>query len=338
MTLSLVKPKPTRKAPSALRLINTRNLPHADWLDIRKRGIGSSDAAAAVGLNPYQSSLELWLNKTGRDGNLPKIDPNDETSPTYWGHLLEPIVAAHYSRRTGHKVRRVNAVLQHPHPELSWMLANIDREVVGTDDVQILECKTAGVQGAKLWRDGVPEYVQLQVQHQLAVTGKHTADVAVLIGGQQLEIHRIERDAVLIGRLIELEKAFWRYVETDTPPPADGSDSAELALRCLYPHDSGRSIDFREDVSLSATFADLVQVRQSLETLEKQEARFKQALQQAMGAASLAHFESGTVSWKKAKDSQVLDHKRLLQDQPALLQQYATTKTGSRRFIVRTAD
>ncbi|WP_404357065.1 YqaJ viral recombinase family protein [Methylotuvimicrobium sp. KM1] len=338
MTGTALKTPPNPSAKPALRLVKTKNLPREEWLAVRKRGIGSSDAAAAVGLNPYQSPLELWLIKTGRDVNLPKIGPHDETSPTYWGTLLEPIVAAHYSRRTGHKVRRVNAVLQHPHPDLSWMLANIDREVVGTDEVQILECKTAGIHGAKLWRDGVPEYVQLQVQHQLAVTGKQTADVAVLIGGQQLEIHRIERDAGLIDRLIELEKAFWHYVETDTPPPADGSDSAEQALRCLYPHDSGQTVDFSQDARLSGTFADLVTVRQSLAELERQEALFKQTLQQAIGEASKATFETGTVTWKKAKDSLVLDTPRLLKDQPALLQQYATTKAGSRRFLVQAAD
>ena len=243
MTETALQSPLTRRAKPALRLVKTKHMPREDWLAVRKRGIGSSDAAAAVGLNPYKSQLELWLEKTGRDDNLPKIDPHDETSPTYWGNLLEPIVAAHYTRRTGNKVRRINAVLQHPHPSLLWMLANIDREVIGSDEVQILECKTAGINGARLWRDGVPEYVQLQVQHQLAVTGKTTADVAVLLGGQDLEIHRIQRDEALIARLIPLEQRFWRFVETDTPPPADGSESADLALRCLYPQDSGETLD-----------------------------------------------------------------------------------------------
>ncbi len=115
------------------------------------------------------------------------------------------------------------------------MLANLDYTVVGADDVQILECKTAGEFGSRLWRDGVPEYVQCQVHHQLAVTGKTTADVCVLVCGQEISIRRIERDDALIARLIELERKFWSYVESDTPPPADGSDSAAMALQCLYP-------------------------------------------------------------------------------------------------------
>lgn len=204
------------KSRPALRLIDTKELPREDWLTVRKQGIGSSDAGAAVGLNPYKSQLELWLEKTGRDTTLPKIDPHDEESPAYWGNVLEPIVAWHYSKRTGKKVRRINAVLQHPDPELPWMLANIDREVNGADDVQILECKTAGINGARLWKEGVPEYVQLQVMYQLAVTGKQVADVAVLLGGQHLEIYRIERDEQVIARVIELERKFWHYVQTET--------------------------------------------------------------------------------------------------------------------------
>ena len=325
---------PREKAKPALRLVTTKALPREEWLAVRKQGIGSSDAAAAVGLNPYKSQLELWLEKTGRDGNLPKTDPHDEESPAYWGNLLEPIVAAHYSKRTGNRVRRINAVLQHPDPDKAWMLANIDREVIGSSEIQILECKTAGINGARLWKEGVPEYVQLQVQHQLAVTGKAAADVAVLLGGQHLEIHRIERDEALIARLVHLEKQFWDYVESDTPPPVDGSESAELALRCLYPEDQGHTVDFSQDRTLSAAFADLLSVRQTLDGFTRLEAQFKQTIQQAMGDASKALFETGSVTWKKAKDSSGLDVTTLLKDQPDLAQRYRISKPGSRRFLI----
>lgn len=314
-----------------MRLVETRDLPLEDWLSVRKNGIGGSDAAAAVGLNPYLSPLELWLIKTGRDANLPRIDANDTTEPVYWGTLLEPIVAASYTKQTGNRVRRVNAVLQHP--TIPFMLANLDREIVGVSDVQILECKTAGEFGARLWRDGVPEYVQLQVQHQLAVTGKQAADVAVLLCGQKLEVHRIERDDALIARLIELEAAFWRYVETDTPPPADGSESADRALRCLYPG-AGGTVDFSDDRRLSSVFADLVAVRTEIEARQQVEAKLKQAIQQAMGDASRAVFETGEVSFKRSKDGSGIDLKRLVADHPELQSQYAIPKPGSRRFLV----
>lgn len=325
--------RPSHKPRPALKLVKTQDLDRDQWLQVRKGGIGSSDAAAAVGLNPYKSQLQLWMEKTGRDGNLPVVDPNDDQSPMYWGTLLEPIVAAHYTRRTGHRVRRVNAVLQHPrHP---WMLANIDREVVGAGDVQILECKTAGIHGARLWRDGVPEYVQLQVMHQLAVTGKQAADVAVLLGGQELQVFRIERDDTLIAQLITLEQQFWGYVERDQEPPADGSASAELALRCLYPRDSGTTLDLSTDLEMSGVFSDLLAVREVITTQTALEAQLKQRIQQRMGEATRAVFEIGEVSWKRSKDGTSLDTTQLLRDHPEMAQTYAVTKPGSRRFLVQ---
>jgi len=278
-----------RPRPQALRLVNTQTLSRESWLNVRKQGIGSSDAAAAVGLNPYLSPLELWMIKTGRDKDLPKPDPFDEASPIYWGSLLEPIVARHYTKHTGRKVRRINAVLQHPDPDKSWMLANLDYTVSGSDEVQILECKTAGFHGSFLWRDGVPEYIQLQVQHQLAVTGKAAADVCVLICGQEIRIHRIERDDDLISKLIHLERQFWRYVETDTPPPADGSDSAGQALRYLFPQDAGNTLDLSEDIHLSVAFADLVTVRQEITDRQEKEEVLKSPTAHREAETAKAH-------------------------------------------------
>lgn len=315
----------------ALRLVDTRKLEYVDWLEVRKTGIGASDAAAAVGLSPYKSQLELWLEKTGRDENLAKPDPKDTTAPVYWGTLLEPIVAAAYTQQTGRKVRKVNAVLQHP--TVSFMLANLDREVVGSPDVQMLECKTAGEYGARLWQEGVPEYVQLQVQHQLAVTGKHAADVAVLLCGQQLAVHRMHRDDDLISRLIHLEAEFWAYVTSDTPPPADGSESADRSLRCLYPGD-GSVIDFSADRRLSSAFADLLLLREDIKNKEAQAEQLKQLLQQAMGDASVAQLDTGKITYKRSKDSVGIDLERLIRERPDLAQTYAMTKPGSRRFRI----
>ena len=317
------------KKNAALRLVDTRTLDRQQWLSVRQGGIGSSDAAAAVGLCPYKSQLELWMEKIGR---TPAEDaPPGMDDPRYWGTLLEPYVAVAYSQQTGRKVRKVNAVLQHP--TFPYMLANIDREVVGCPEVQILECKTAGEWGSKRWQDGVPEYIQLQVQHQLAVTGKAAADVAVLLCGQQLEIHRIERDEDVIARVIVLEARFWECVESDTPPPADGSASADRALRQLYPGGVD-TLDFSEDRRLSGAFAELVTLRRELEAKEGRAELLKQTLQQAMGDAARAVFASGEVTYKRSKDGTRLDAQRLTTDHAELVADYTVPKPGSRRFVI----
>ncbi|HEU4636954.1 MAG TPA: YqaJ viral recombinase family protein [Edaphobacter sp.] len=318
------------KRQTALRLVDTRTLDRQQWLEVRRGGIGSSDAAAAVGLNPYKSPLALWMDKTGRAVEQEDA-AEDMDDPRYWGTLLEPYVAAAYQRKTGRKVRKVNAVLQHP--TFPFLLANLDREIVGDPDVQILECKTAGEFGARLWKDGVPDYVQLQVQHQLAVTGKQAADVAVLLCGQQLEVHRIERDDELIGRLILLETRFWEHVETDTPPPADGSESSAKALRQLY-RDQGTVLDFTGNRDLDGAFSALVSLREELDAKEQEAERLKQVIQQAMGEASKACFSRGEVTYKGAKESASWDVKRLASDHPDLAAQYVITRPGARRFVV----
>ena len=72
---------------TAKRLVNTKNMTQSEWLEVRRQGIGSSDCAAACGLNPYMSMLELWMIKTGRV----KQSIEDEStghSPLYWGKQL----------------------------------------------------------------------------------------------------------------------------------------------------------------------------------------------------------------------------------------------------------
>jgi len=132
--------KAKAKYGQAIRLASTTDLSRKQWLAIRKLGLGSSDAAVAVGLSPYKCPLSLWLEKTGRK------EPEDisHKEAVLWGIELEPVLAQVYAKRTGYRVRRVNAVLQHP--EHLFMLANLDREVVGhPDGPGILEIKTPAI-------------------------------------------------------------------------------------------------------------------------------------------------------------------------------------------------
>ncbi len=72
------------KALTAKRLANTKQMNYQQWQEVRKQGIGSSDAATACGLNPYMSMLELWMIKTGRmQQNIE--DESAGYAPLYWG-------------------------------------------------------------------------------------------------------------------------------------------------------------------------------------------------------------------------------------------------------------
>ena len=315
----------------AIRLASTTQLSREEWLQIRSTGIGSSDAAAAIGLSSYKCSLSLWLEKTGRQ------PPEDlsEKEAVVWGTVMEPVLAKMYAERTGRKVRRVNAVLQHPeHP---FMLANLDREVITESGTGILEIKTAGFYSAQQWEDGVPVAYQCQVLHQLAVTGHVWADVAVLIAGQEFRIYRIERDDDKIADLIQREAQFWSWVANDQQPDPDGSYDAQQALLSLFPTDNGQTLDFSESGPFNDLFAELLLIRHRKEDIEQQESTLKHRIQAALGSATAAIFQQGKVTWRKAKDRLVPDLDRLSQEHPELLQQYAKAVPGARRFIIQPA-
>ena len=323
---------------TAKRFVDTRKLSQAEWLEIRRQGIGSSDCAAACGLNPYMSMLELWMIKTGRVKQ--NIEEESEGhAPLYWGKQLEPLVAQYYSMHTKHKVRRVNAVLQHQDADKHFMLANLDYSVVGNAEVQILECKTAGEYGAKLWRDGVPLYVLCQVQHQLAVTGKNAAHICVLLCGHETKIFKVTRSESVIQHIVNAERYFWECVEKDIPPDADASRSAAKALQQLYPeHVPLSSTDLSEDETANQQFAQLIQVRNQIEKQQQQFDLLKHQLQAQMQEAERATFKTGSVTWKKSKDSISLNSKALLKLHPEMLTQFPQSKPGTRRFNIYTDD
>ncbi|WP_238049689.1 lambda-exonuclease family protein [Psychrobacter sp. Ps7] len=324
------------QSTNAKRLISTKNLSREDWLAVRRQGIGSSDAAAACGIHPYLSMLELWMIKTGRmTSNIDASSNNDIEgySPLYWGNTLEPMVAKYYQEHTGNKVRRVNAVLQHP--DKHFMLANLDYAITGSDEVQILECKTAGEHGAKLWKHGVPLYVTCQVQHQLAVTGKQAAHICVLLCGHEAKIYKVERDERLIESITEHERLFWQYVDTDTPPTPDHSESAARALKLLYPTAKpSTKVDLREDAGANKLFEQLLSYRDCMQELEQRHDQVKHQLQTLIANNEVAVFDKGAISWKRSKDSIGLDSKAVIKAHPDLLTQFGKTKQGSRRFVI----
>ncbi|MFY5899624.1 YqaJ viral recombinase family nuclease [Acinetobacter pittii] len=323
-----------RRSNKAKRLVETKQMSREQWLQIRKQGIGSSDAATACGLNPHMSMLELWMIKTGRMQQGIE-DESAGYAPLYWGKRLEPLVAEYYSMHTNQKVRRVNAVLQHPDDDKAFMLANLDYTVVGSDEVQILECKTVGEYGAKLWRDGVPLYVLCQVQHQLAVTGKQAAHVCVLICGHETRIYKVTRSESVIEHIIRAERHFWKCVEMDIPPAVDASESAGKALQVLYPEQTPLlTEDFTDNEIANQLFNELLEEKRKIETHQQLFDELKHRLQILIKDAERVVFIGGSITWKKAQDSIGLDSKALLKQHPEYLQQFSQTKVGTRRFQI----
>lgn len=236
---------------------------HEEWLDIRSKYIGGSDAGAVVGMNPYKSRYTLWAEKTKK---VPSFEGNTTTRV---GAYLEQLVADMFEEETGKKVRKKNSTMVNDlYP---FACANVDRMIVG--EKAFLEIKTTNsfpIMKSLRNSEEFPEAYYCQVVHYLAVTGLEKAYLAVLINCRELKIYEMERDQAEIDALMGAEEAFWKLVETNTPPAVDGDESTTETLKTLYPNANGETVDLFAYNSLLDQYIDLTSQIKALSDLKEE--------------------------------------------------------------------
>ena len=157
----------------------------------------------------------------------------------------------------------------------------------------------------------------------------------MLLCGHEAKIYKVERDERLIESIMEHERLFWQYVETDTPPTPDHSESAARALKQLYPTPKPSSkVDLRDDDDANKLFEQLLSYRDYMQELEQRHDQVKHQLQTLIADNEVAVFNQGAISWKRSKDSIGLDSKAIITAHPELLAKFSKTKQGNRRFVI----
>jgi putative phage-type endonuclease len=187
-------------------------------------GIGASEVAAVVGLNPFSSVWDVWLRKTGQ------APDEEQTGPLEWGLRLEPAIRQKYADDTGATLYVPSASMFHA--ETTWARATPDAIVLESTEplsrwMHLVQCKNVSYWPARDgWENGPPAYVICQEQWELFVTGLQRADVAALIGGSDFRIFTVHRDDEMIASLVELAERFWtRNILGKTAPKIDDSDA-----------------------------------------------------------------------------------------------------------------
>ena len=200
------------------------NEQRAAWLEGRRTGIGGSDVAAVLGLNPWKTPLDVWNDKLGLS------EDKGMSEPAYWGTVLEDTVAKEFQLRTGKRVQKVSH--QFADPETPWAIANIDRAIINPEiagkvrpllkveeieryaditgveriintDVAF-EAKTANAFTADLWGPSqeleikqnnlrtehvIPLYYETQIQWYCGILKLKGMYLAVLIGGSDFRMY-----------------------------------------------------------------------------------------------------------------------------------------------------
>jgi putative phage-type endonuclease len=288
----------------------------------RNIGLGASDAPAVLGLSPWRTPLEVFLEKTGRAA------PQNENLAMRIGRALEPVVLSVFSEETGLSVTRQQERIRCP--RYAWRWATVD--AIASDGA-LVEAKTASC--AAEWgepdTDQIPRHYIVQVQHALACTGLTLAYVPVLIAARDFRIYRVERDESIIEAITEREAEFWSRIERDDPPPP----TSPVDVRLRWPSDNGASV-IAEPADVE-TITRLRELMRELKSLEKEVEQLEYRIKLRMGEASQLVDADGRVlvTWKAIKPVLRFDTEAFKLAHPELYAAFRKPGAVSRRFLLK---
>lgn len=272
---------------------------HEQWLLDRGSAIGGSDAAAVVGVSKWKSPLRLWAEKSGRVSS--GVESNDAME---MGKLLEPVILARLAEKSGRSVCPWPSTLiaksdAHPFMACTPDGLTFDPAMGGTG---IVQCKTTGEHFAHAWDGEPPLDYQVQVQHELAVTGLPWACLVVLIGGRRLKWIDILPNMEFREKLIEAERNLWSYVESGEVPPFSDDiyrfEDTKSTLFDLFSKDNGQAIVLPDEFSEVDLRLEIV--KNDIKRLESEKESLENKIRQALGDCTEGVLPNGAGSytWK----------------------------------------
>ena len=268
-------------------VVNVTEITLEQWLEYRRSGIGGSDASTIVGLNPWSSPYVLFCDKMGA---LPE---KDDSEAMRQGRDLEQYVADRWMEQTGKRCRRNNFMWRST--VWPWMLADIDREVVGENAG--LECKTTSVYNRHDFAGGeVPLNYYVQCQHYMAVMGFDRMYLAVLVLNRGFYDFIVERDEEEIEALTAAEEEFWDRLQREEPPEIDGSEATQDALKAMYPHEEAE-LALPLPRGAEEELERLERLQDTIKELQADCDMIKSSMMAQMGNAAIATTKKRVCSW-----------------------------------------
>jgi putative phage-type endonuclease len=255
-----------------------------EWHEARK-GLGGSDIAAVMDKNPYKSAFTLYAEKTGLvDGNV------EPSMPMKMGTAFEPVIRDLFVKNNSEWLK--------VHETGTWASIEEPRSVANPDGIIEWDDGSLGVLEIKFSRmywDKLPEHYNLQVQHYLSVLGLKRGVVVAVAGGDWKEFD-VVRDDSLVETMKGRVEAFYGFLDTNTAPYYDGSESTYETVREL-------SQGLQEgDIELGSLWANLLQAKSESEYWETQFKAHKSAVLAFMDGTKYGLFQGDKVISLQARN------------------------------------
>lgn len=290
----------------------------------RSKFIGGSDAAAVLGVSPYATPVELWMQKTGR---TPKEEPDAARLRVFArGKKLEPYVLEMVIDKLveqGHDVELLTINALYVDPDYPFLACEIDFELMLDGEHINGDCKTVHGFARKKWGEEETEEVPIeyaaQFMHGLAITGRSRCLVAALIGLDDVAIYWVNRDEETIDAMRHKEIVFWNdcVLADRAPDPIDFDD-----IKLLFPTDNGQAVEANDEISIKVSM--LADVKAEAKRLEEEEEVLKKAIAEFISPNAVLTRHGKEIATWKGQNVNKFAEKLFKAENPDLAAQYIT--------------
>jgi putative phage-type endonuclease len=286
-------------------------MPENEWLELRKQGIGGSDASAVAKASKYSSPIMVYMDKLGL--YIPE-KPERVKMAARMGHELEPIVRKLFVEKVNEEreaqgkkpLRVVHRKAIFAHDKYDFMRTNLDGIVFDPDlGKGVFEAKTAHYMLRDEWAgEDVPNAYFIQVQHNMAVMDMDFAWLAVLIGGNDYRHYFIPRDQEFIDYLIMIEQAFWNnHILQRIPPEMVGNDAEKEMMADMYPQSEASEGYISTLPTVCIEYAERADaIKQIIKELTEEQTANENEIKAIMGTTEMAFAGSHKITWKTASN------------------------------------
>ena len=301
-----------------------------EWLKYRESGIGSSEVATIVGLNPWETPYQLWRRKVGLDA------PKQENFAMKAGHYLEDAVSLFWQDETGQQVIKSSAGDwlirddERPYlqvsPDRTYWLADMPH---CNENKGILECKTTQM---TIDEDDIPKHWFVQVQYQLGVAGYQHGSLAWLTQGRNFGYKDLAFVPDFFAWLVEEVDKFWvDNIQAKQEPTA--ANVQDILLK-YNRHTDGKIVEVNDEIF--AAYQELKEVRDELSAIEEKKAALEEKIKLGFGDAEAISYDGQTLAtWKAPKPSNKFDAKAFTAAHPDLAKEFTFPTQGARRFLLK---
>lgn len=292
-----------------------------EYRQLGKHGLGSSDAAAIMGLTERPSAADVYLRFiNGRS--------HEDNVYTRAGRAMEPVILQEYAEQTK-KILTIEDVI-YIHPKLDFLVTKPDAM---TDDTYVeAKLTTHGENYGTAGTDAIPDYVFCQVQHGMEVTGRDYAEIPVIImtrWAMEFRVYIAARSNIIIPQMLDIEEKFWNHnILGRVPPEPRTLDDAKK----LWPISQMKSIE--ADTEAMDAITELKELKKEIKEAEQRKDILELQVKTKMKDAEALKFSEILLATWRSNTVKRIDVTRLKDERPEIAEEFMK-ESPERRFLLK---